>query len=54
MRLLLLSLLLLRPLASQPAEELNFTKNIGELRDLPKQLPAWLRNEAEKHLANRP
>jgi cephalosporin-C deacetylase-like acetyl esterase len=54
MRLLLLSILLLRPLASQPAEELNFTKNIGELRDLPKQLPAWLRNEAEKHLANRP
>ena len=31
MRYLLFALLLLRPLASQPAEELNFTKNIGML-----------------------
>lgn len=54
MRPLLITLLLLRPLASQPAEELNFTKSIGELRDLSKQLPAWLRDEAEKHLAKRP
>ena len=54
MRLLIVSLMLLRPLAAQPAEELNFTKSIGELRDLPQQLPVWLRNEAEKHLAKRP
>ena len=31
MRYLLFALLLLRPLASQPVEELNFTKNIGML-----------------------
>ena len=54
MKLLIVSLMLLRPLAAHPVEELNFTKSIGELRDLPQQLPAWLRNEAEKHLAKRP
>lgn len=55
MRILLLAaVLLLRPLAAQPAEELNFTKSIGELRDLPQQLPAWLRGEAGKYLAKRP
>jgi cephalosporin-C deacetylase-like acetyl esterase len=54
MRPFLLALLLLRPLAAQTAEELNFTKAIGELRDMPQRLPAWLRTEAEKYLANRP
>src|SRR6185436_10544577 len=54
MRPLVLALLLLRPLAAQTAEELNFTKAIGELRDMPQRLPAWLRSEAEKYLANRP
>src|SRR5437667_1402315 len=54
MRPLVLALLLLRPLAAQTAEELNFTKAIGELRDMPQRLPAWLRSEAGKYLANRP
>src|SRR6478672_6592353 len=52
--LLLLTLLMLRPLDAQTAEELNFTKAIGELRDMPQRLPAWLRSEAGKYLAKRP
>src|SRR5262245_30063731 len=54
MRPLVFALLLLRPLAAQTAEELNFTKAIGELRDMPQRLPAWLRSEAGKYLARRP
>ena len=52
--LLLLTLLMLRPLGAQTAEELNFTKAIGELHDMPQRLPAWLRSEAGKYLAKRP
>src|SRR6266700_1820678 len=54
MRSLLMALLLLHPLTAQTAEELNFTSAIGELRDMRQQLPAWLRSEAAKYLANRP
>lgn len=54
MRPLLLAMLLLGPLAAQTAEELDFTAAIGELRDMPQRLPAWLRSEAGKYLANRP
>ncbi len=54
MRTLLMALLLLHPLAAQTPEELNFTSAIGELRDMRQQLPAWLRSEAAKYLANRP
>lgn len=53
MRLTLLFALFIS-LNAQPAGELNFTKSIGELRDLPQQLPAWLRTEAGRHLAQRP
>ncbi|MBI2687087.1 MAG: acetylxylan esterase [Acidobacteria bacterium] len=54
MRHLILVLAVLSILPAQPAEELNFTKSIGELRDLPQQFPDWLRAEAGKYLANRP
>ena len=54
MRLLFSAVLLLSPMAGQTAEDLNFTAGIGELRDMPQRLPAWLRGEAEKHLARRP
>jgi cephalosporin-C deacetylase-like acetyl esterase len=54
MRALFLALLLLSPMTAQTAEELNFTAAIGELRDMPQRLPAWLRSEAEKYLARRP
>lgn len=39
---------------AQTPEELNFAKPIGELRDLPQDLPAVLRAEAARHLATRP
>lgn len=42
------------PLIAQPADDLNFAKSIGELRDLPQQLPLWLRSEAARHLSQRP
>ena len=54
MRSLSLALLILSPMAAQTVDELNFTAAIGELRDMPQRLPAWLRSEAEKHLARRP
>src|SRR5438876_8268453 len=54
MRPILLTLLLLHPMAAQTPEELNFTSAIGELRDMPQRLPAWLRSEAAKYLAKRP
>ena len=54
MRPLLLLVLLLSPLAAQTADELNFTKSIGELRDMPQRLSGWLQGEAEKYLSKRP
>lgn len=39
---------------AQPASELNFTKAIGEVKDLPAELGAALRAEAATHLAKRP
>jgi len=54
MRPLLLAVLLFSPLAAQTADELNFTKSIGELRDMPQRLRGWLQNEAEKYLSQRP
>ncbi|MBM3755435.1 MAG: xylan esterase [Acidobacteria bacterium] len=53
MRFLTLALFLI-PLVAQTAAELNFTKEIGELRGLHQQLPTWLNAEAEKYLAKRP
>lgn len=51
MRLLLFALLSITAFAQS---ELDFTKAIGELRDLPQQLPLHLRGEAAKYLAQRP
>jgi cephalosporin-C deacetylase-like acetyl esterase len=39
---------------AQTPEELNFTKQIGELRDLPGALPKYFTAEARKYLGNRP
>ena len=51
MRLLLLVFV---SLAAYAQSELDFTKPIGELRDLPQQLTLHLRGEAGKYLAKRP
>jgi cephalosporin-C deacetylase-like acetyl esterase len=47
-------LALLTSLNAQSPADLNFTKDIGELADLPQQLPAALRAQAATHLAQRP
>jgi cephalosporin-C deacetylase-like acetyl esterase len=47
-------LVLLFPLVVFAQSELDFTKPIGELRELPQQLSLHLRAEAGKHLARRP
>jgi hypothetical protein len=54
MRPLLLAVLLISPLAAQTPDELNFTKSIGELRDMPQRLGGWLQSEAAKYLSQRP
>jgi cephalosporin-C deacetylase-like acetyl esterase len=47
-------LALFTSLNAQSPADLDFTKPIGELRDLPLQLPAALRAQAEQFLSQRP
>jgi hypothetical protein len=47
-------MVLLGVLSAQTPEELNFTSNIGELRDISRMLPNYFNAEAGKYLSKRP
>src|SRR4051812_33392697 len=54
MRWTLLAVFLCGCVTAQNGHELNFTSNIGELRDLPQRLPNYLLEQSERYLSQRP